>query len=156
MQIGTHTLVISCSVGTSWQLIMLASFLIVTLVVGLASAAPQRAEEPIAIISQNSNFNPDGSYEYNYETANGIKAQEVGTLKKAQNPEDGNVVVAQGSYSYKTPDGVQITLNYVADDVLGFVPQGDHLPTAPPVPPAIQKALDYLATLPSTPETPRG
>ena len=93
---------------------------------------------------------------HSYETANGIKGQEVGTLKKAQNPEDGNVVVAQGSYSYKTPEGVQITLNYVADDVGGFVPQGDHLPVAPPIPPAIQRALDYLATLPSTPETPRG
>lgn len=26
--------------------------------------------------------------------------------------------------------------------------QGAHLPTPPPIPPAIQKALDYLATLP--------
>jgi hypothetical protein len=91
-----------------------------------------------------------------YETANGIKAQEVGTLKKAASPEDGNVIVTQGSYTYKTPDGVQITLQYVADDVGGFAPQGDHLPTPPPVPPAIQRALDYLATLPPTPETPRG
>ncbi|XP_069674222.1 endocuticle structural glycoprotein ABD-4-like [Periplaneta americana] len=129
---------------------------VVATTVALVSAAPQRAEEPIAIISQTNNFNGDGTYEYSYETANGIKAQEVGTLKKAQNPEDGNVVVSQGSYTYKTPEGIQITLQYVADDVGGFVPVGDHLPTAPPVPPAIQKALDYLASLPPTPETPRG
>lgn len=96
------------------------------------------------------------SFRYSYETANGIKAQEVGTLKKAANPEDGNVVVAQGSYTYKSPEGIQITLQYAADDVSGFVPQGDHLPTSPPIPPAIQRALDYLATLPTTPETPRG
>ena len=93
---------------------------------------------------------------FSYETANGIKAEETGTLKKAQNPEDGNVVVAQGSYSYKSPEGEQISINYVADDEGGFVPQGSHLPTAPPIPPAIQRALDFLATLPSTPETPRG
>jgi hypothetical protein len=30
----------------------------------LVSAAPQKPEEPIAIISQNSKYNPDGSYEY--------------------------------------------------------------------------------------------
>lgn len=32
-----------------------------------------------------------------------------------------------------------------------FLFQGDHLPTPPPIPPAIQKALDYLASLPPQP-----
>lgn len=32
----------------------------------------------------------------------------------------------------------------------GFQPQGDHLPTPPPIPPEIQRALEYLSTLPST------
>ncbi|CAK1597768.1 unnamed protein product [Parnassius mnemosyne] len=30
----------------------------------------------------------------------------------------------------------------------GFHAEGDHVPTPPPIPPAIQRALDYLATLP--------
>ncbi|XP_030378372.1 endocuticle structural glycoprotein ABD-4 [Scaptodrosophila lebanonensis] len=126
----------------------LALCTLVTLMVGLAAAAPQRAEEPIAIISQESNIEPDGSYNYAYETANGIKAEETGTLKKATSADSNDVIIARGSVSYTSPEGNLITLNYSADDENGFQPQGDHLPTPPPIPPAIQKALDYLLSLP--------
>jgi Insect cuticle protein len=83
-----------------------------------------------------------------YETANGIKAQETGTLKKATGPDTSDVIIADGSYSYTAPDGTLISLTYKADDEGGFQPVGDHLPTPPPIPPAIQKALDYIASLP--------
>jgi Insect cuticle protein len=83
-----------------------------------------------------------------YETANGIKAQETGTLKKASSPDTSDVIIADGSYSYTAPDGTLISLTYKADDEGGFQPVGDHLPTPPPIPPAIQKALDYIASLP--------
>lgn len=33
-----------------------------------------------------------------------------------------------------------------------FCFQGAHLPTPPPIPPEIQKALEYLKTLPPSPE----
>lgn len=58
-----------------------------------------------------------------YETANGIKGEEVGTLKKATNPDTSDVIIAQGSVSYTAPDGTLISLNYVADDVGGFQPR---------------------------------
>ncbi|XP_066991474.1 endocuticle structural glycoprotein ABD-4 [Anabrus simplex] len=128
--------------------------LILSAVLAVVSARPQVKDEPIPIISYVNNLNPDGSYQWSYETGNGIKADETGSLKKAINPEDGNVVVAQGQFSYTAPDGTPIQVQYVADDEQGFVPQGAHLPTPPPIPAAIQRALDYLATLPSTPETP--
>lgn len=61
------------------------------------------------------------------------------------------IKVAQGSFSYTSPEGQPIRLIYTADEN-GFVPQGDHLPTPPPIPPAIQKALAYLATAPPQPD----
>lgn len=87
---------------------------------------------------------------FSYETANSIKAQETGTLKKTSDPENPEVVVAQGSYSYTDPEGNQIQLTYVADDEGGFQPQGAHLPTPPPIPPNIQRALDFIASQPPT------
>lgn len=58
-----------------------------------------------------------------YATANEINAEETGTLKKATNPDSNDAIIAQGSFSYKSPEGDIITLTYVADDVGGFQPQ---------------------------------
>nr|CAD7439246.1 unnamed protein product [Timema bartmani] len=88
----------------------------------------------------------------NYETGNGISHEESGFLKDTGDPEN-QAQVVQGSSSYTSPEGIQIKLVYVADE-FGFQPTGDHLPVKPPTPVLIQKALDYLATLPSTPEPP--
>ncbi|CAK1553607.1 unnamed protein product [Leptosia nina] len=121
-------------------------------VVAATLAAPQKpADQVIAILKQEFDQQADGSYVYSYETENGIKADETGTLKKASGPDSNDVIVAQGAFSYTAPDGTVINLNYVADDENGFRPEGAHLPTPPPIPPAIQKALDYLATLPPPP-----
>ncbi|XP_065077655.1 endocuticle structural glycoprotein ABD-4-like [Ochlerotatus camptorhynchus] len=122
--------------------------LLLTVCLAAALAAPQRSDAEAEIVSQDSNIDPDGSYQYSYETANGIRGQEQGTLKRASSPDTSDVIVAQGSVTYTAPDGQVITLNYAADDENGFQPQGEHLPTPPPIPPQIQKALDYLASLP--------
>lgn len=61
-------------------------------------------------------------YLFSYETANGIKAQEVGTVKKASKPDSTDVIIAKGSFSYTAPDGTVISLNYAADDENGFQP----------------------------------
>lgn len=120
----------------------------------LAQAAPQFRQEqlttPIPILRQESIVNPDGSYQYSYETGNGIVAEEQGYLKNAGNPET-EAQVAQGSYSYTGPDGVPYQITYIADEN-GFRPQGAHLPTPPPIPPEIQKALDQIASQPSQPQ----
>jgi hypothetical protein len=81
-----------------------------------------------------------------YETGNGISAREEGFLKNAGNPET-EAQVAQGQFSYTGDDGIPISLTYTADEN-GFVAQGAHLPTPPPIPPAIQRALEFLATQP--------
>ncbi|EDW44339.1 pupal cuticle protein Edg-78E isoform X2 [Drosophila sechellia] len=82
----------------------------------------------------------EGNYQYAFETSNGIQAQEAG-----------NVNGIRGSSSYISPEGVAISLNYVADEN-GFQPQGDHLPTAPPIPEAIIRALEYIAAHPPSPQ----
>ncbi|XP_016955536.1 pupal cuticle protein Edg-78E [Drosophila biarmipes] len=79
---------------------------------------------------------PEGNYSYAYETSNGIQTQEAG-----------NANGASGSHSYISPEGIPISLTYTADEN-GFQPQGAHLPTPPPIPEAILRALEYIASHP--------
>ena len=109
------------------------------------AAAP--AEDVIPIVSQSQEGpNPDGSYKWSYESGNGIKAQEEGHLENAG--QENEAMNAQGSFSYPSDDGQQISLTYVANEE-GFQPQGAHLPTTPEIPPLIQKALEWIAAHPS-------
>ncbi|XP_011707802.1 PREDICTED: endocuticle structural glycoprotein SgAbd-2-like [Wasmannia auropunctata] len=97
------------------------------------------------IDSRSDGPNPDGSYSYSYQTGNGIQAQEQGQLVQLTKDEDANRV--QGAFSYPDINGNPISLSYTADEN-GFHPQGEHLPTAPPVPEAILRALEYIAQHP--------
>lgn len=82
------------------------------------------------------------SFHFSYETGNGIAAQEKGYQKAPDSQ------VAEGSFSYTGDDGQQYSIQYIADEEGGFRPQGAHLPTPPPIPEAIQKALAYNAAHP--------
>lgn len=81
-----------------------------------------------------------------FETGNSIVAEEQGELKNAGNPET-EAEEVHGSYQYIADDGTQIQVSYIANEN-GFQPQGDHLPTPPPIPPAIQRALEWIAAHP--------
>ena len=135
---------------------LLFSQVITLLFVSTAAAAQLTGNEKIPIISQDQEVNFDGSYRLSYETGNGIAAQEQGVLKNAGNP-DAEVEEVQGSFQYTAPDGSPVALQYVANEN-GFQPQGSHLPVAPtppPIPPAIQKALEWIAAHPEPPESSR-
>ncbi|CAH1105751.1 unnamed protein product [Psylliodes chrysocephalus] len=80
----------------------------------------------------------DGSYNWFYETGNGIVAEERGFLKPL-GPE--GTQQADGGFSYTAPDGQRISLQYTADEN-GFRPVGAHLPTPPPIPEAILRSLE--------------
>lgn len=97
--------------------------------------------EPIPILRQLNNLNLDGSYNYAYETANGIYVEELGYQKSNGSQ------VAQGRYQYTSPEGQVVGLTYTADEN-GFQPKGEHLPTPPPIPEAIQRSLQYIASFP--------
>ncbi|SPP74577.1 cuticle protein CP14.6 [Drosophila guanche] len=119
-----------------------ASFLALALVLcclGAIHAQPQRGLPPprsnsfdanAVILKQNFDLNPDGSYQYNYETSNGIRADEAGYLKNPGTQVEAQVM--QGSYSYTGPDGVVYTITYIADEN-GYRAEGAHIPTPPPV-----------------------
>ncbi|KAG5887940.1 hypothetical protein JTB14_003035 [Gonioctena quinquepunctata] len=98
-----------------------------------------RGGPQIPILRYDNNPNQgDGSYNYLYETGNGILAEERGFLKGV-GPEGSQQ--AEGGFSYTAPDGQRISLQYVADEN-GFRPVGAHLPTPPPIPEAILRSLE--------------
>lgn len=94
------------------------------------SSGPQ-----IPILRLDNTNNGDGSYSYAYETGNGIAAQERG---QQTGPES---QAADGSFTYTSPEGQQISLSYTAD-ANGFHPQGAHLPTSPPIPEDILRSIE--------------
>ncbi|KAL7027891.1 hypothetical protein ACKWTF_005637 [Chironomus riparius] len=74
-------------------------------------------------VYSNDHRGADGSFGYEYETENGIKAKQESTgygLNK----------VVRGYYSYIGSDGKQYTTNYIADR-FGYRAYGEHLPTQP-------------------------
>ncbi|CAH0590539.1 unnamed protein product [Chrysodeixis includens] len=100
---------------------------------------PERAQAALernAAILRLDNNNDGETYAYAYETENGIVAEENGVAT--------NGVQAQGGYSYTGDDGKVYSVRYTADEN-GFQPQGDHLPTPPPIPEEILKALEQNA-----------
>ncbi|XP_030385792.1 larval cuticle protein LCP-17 [Scaptodrosophila lebanonensis] len=103
-------------------------------------ATSYAGDESQAIITKYENdIKPDGSYNYEYGTSNNIQAQESGV----------GSVYAAGSYQYTAPNGENIQLEYTAD-VNGYQPKGNHLPTPPPIPDYILKALAYIEAHPFT------
>ncbi|TMW53152.1 hypothetical protein DOY81_001770 [Sarcophaga bullata] len=102
-----------------------------------ALARPNAYDAQAETRSFKSDLKEDGSYQYEFDTTNGIAAQEAGV----------GGYYASGSSAYYAPDGQLITLTYTADEN-GFHPSGDHLPTPPPVPIAILKSLEYIRTHP--------
>ncbi|XP_001656601.2 cuticle protein CP14.6 [Aedes aegypti] len=113
------------------------------LLVTLASAAPplNQKDAESQIVSQNSDIQPDGSFNYAFETGNGIKVEDQGTIRQVKVPKTDAtgraigedvipVSVQTGSFQYTAPDGQIITIKYIADEN-GFQPQGAHLPVAP-------------------------
>ncbi|XP_069361582.1 pupal cuticle protein 36-like [Maniola hyperantus] len=121
-------------------------FIVATALFGLAAAAytpyseqsnrPQASLERTArILAYNSDVKED-SYRYNYETENGIKAEEQG--------QEADGIENQGGYQYVGDDGQVYAISYSSGKA-GFLPQGAHIPTAPPIPDEILKALEQNA-----------
>ncbi|CAH1644299.1 unnamed protein product [Spodoptera littoralis] len=98
--------------------------------VAVAAAIP--ADEPIKIISANYDPKPDGGYNFKFETENGIKRVEEGSVKDVVDEENKphSVVVVRGSYSYVNADGQSENIDFVADEN-GYRAEGPSVPKAP-------------------------
>ncbi|XP_015180883.1 PREDICTED: endocuticle structural glycoprotein SgAbd-8-like isoform X2 [Polistes dominula] len=113
--------------------------------VSMTLAAPGIENEVIEIVKQRvAEPAPDGSYSFEYETANGIQVSEEAQVR-AQGDELLKEVT--GTFTYTSPDGTPIRVTYTAD-ANGFHPEGSHLPVPPEIPVHIQRALEYIATHP--------
>ncbi|CAL8102798.1 unnamed protein product [Orchesella dallaii] len=120
-------------------------FAVFVVLFGVAAAqkfrATQNANEIVITRSESEN-NGDGTFKWASETSDGTKLQQSGYIKPGPDPES-PIQVIEGSYSYISPEGEQIDLKYIADEN-GFQPDAAHLPTPPPIPAEIQKALDII------------
>lgn len=96
-------------------------------------AGRQTGGTGLAVGLLNSGPGLDGNYNFNYAN------EDSSTREEASGP-DG----VRGSYSFITPEGEQVRIQYVADET-GFHATGSHVPQAPPMPPAIRRMLDHLA-----------
>ena len=80
----------------------------------------------------------DHGFRYSYETTNGISAA-------AEGDEHGNI---KGNFYWISPEDEHVDISYVANEY-GYQPTGKVLPTPPPIPAAILKALAYIESHPS-------
>lgn len=78
---------------------------------------------------------------FRYETENNIVAEETGKLENVGT--DLEALRAKGFFKYTGPDNVVYSIAYKADEN-GFVAEGKHIPTEPPLPEAIVKAIEDL------------
>lgn len=110
--------------------------------VGLATAgvgrvAPSGDDVHAEVSLLKSDVRPDG-FEVALETSNHIS-------EKRSGDEHGNI---HGSYEWISPEGEKVQVSYVADEN-GYQPSSPLLPVPPPIPEAIQRALQYIAAHPS-------
>lgn len=96
------------------QVAILVSLAVVNAAIRPGSpVAPTFGQDNVAqIVRSESVVNPD-SFQYAYETSNGIHSQASGQLKQIGTE---SAVVHNGDYGYTAPDGQVIGINYVADE----------------------------------------
>lgn len=67
-------------------------------------------------------------FTYSWETSDGQRHNEEGTLQNAGS--ENEAIAVRGSFSFTADDGQVYTVNYIADEN-GYQPEGAHLPNVP-------------------------
>ncbi|KAF0286879.1 Pupal cuticle protein [Amphibalanus amphitrite] len=84
----------------------------------------------------------DGQFQYGFETRDGIVVDAAGENRQIG---EGVGAVMRGSYSYTSPEGIDVTINWEADEN-GFRASGDQVPAVP------EYVTRLLKTLPAEPQ----
>ncbi|XP_068147908.1 cuticular protein 47Eg [Drosophila tropicalis] len=103
------------------------------------------ANEDAGVLRNDAEVNVD-SFKYGWELDNSAKVEQEGVLH-------GEELKVNGIHSWNSPEGVPVSIQYVADGN-GFkvVSANPPLPTPPPIPEAIQRSLEWIAAHPPPPE----
>lgn len=109
-------------------------FLIAAALIACVAAVEDDVHAKVELLKND--VRADG-FDYQLAITNHIKAE-------ASGDKHGNM---HGSFDWVDPKGVHVRVSYVADEH-GYQPSSDLLPTPPPTPEAILKALEYLKAHP--------
>ncbi|XP_017027641.1 cuticular protein 47Eg [Drosophila kikkawai] len=100
------------------------------------------ANEDAGVLRSEQEVNVD-NFKYALELDNSVNVHQTGELH-------GEEWIVKGDQAWKSPEGEPVSIQYVADangyQVLSANPP---LPTPPPIPEAIQRALEWIAAHPS-------
>ncbi|XP_055846903.1 pupal cuticle protein Edg-78E-like [Episyrphus balteatus] len=116
-------------------------FVALIALIGFCAAAPLDSEVGAETKALENEISPEGVFHYAFQTSNGIDINSAG---------DANEI--HGLYKYISPEGQAVGLSYTADSN-GYHPAGELLPTPPPVPELIIRALAYLQAHPQKEES---
>ncbi|XP_011184378.2 larval cuticle protein 2-like [Zeugodacus cucurbitae] len=103
-----------------------------------AAAISSSSDDAHAQVSVQTNKVRVDGFDSELETSNSIHVVEHGDA-------EGNI---NGEYGWDSPEGDHVLITFVAD-ASGYHPKSELLPTPPPTPEAIVKALEYIASHPS-------
>ncbi|EDW10134.2 larval cuticle protein 2 [Drosophila mojavensis] len=120
-----------------FKIVLICAVIGMAAAVGIVVSDESKAE----VLSRQEDVRPDG-FEALLETSNSISRKESGDEK-------GNI---QGVFSWVSPEGEKIEVSYVADEN-GYQPKSDSLPTPPPIPDEIERALKWIAANPPAPDS---
>ncbi|XP_055843598.1 pupal cuticle protein Edg-78E-like [Episyrphus balteatus] len=116
-------------------------FVLLVAIVGFSAVAAIDSEIGAETKTLENVISPAGeSFHYAFQTSNGIDINSAGDAK-----------VISGAYKYVSPEGQNVLLTYTADEN-GYHPSGDLLPTPPPIPAAIIRAVEWNLAHPQVQE----
>lgn len=99
----------------------------------VAVAAPVD-DSKTTVLRNESEVGAEG-YNFAYETSDGVSRSETAVLKNVGTDEE--AISVRGTVTWTAADGVEYTLNYIADEN-GFQPEGKHLPV-------VKEVVDVIA-----------